>query len=124
MNTSIIGATLADPEYVDIVNRWQSEFRKWDVRLTYKGRQIEVDYFMGIKRYDEPTAQDVIWSLIADDQTLQAGATFEDWCSELGYNIDSITDRATYDLCIENSKKIRFLYGTDFEAAQLEAEEL
>ena len=124
MNTPILDATLADPEYVDIVNRWEGEWHQWKVRLTYKAYQIDVDFYTGIMRTDEPTVQDVVYSLVADDMTIQSGSTFEDWCFELGYNTDSISDRATYDLCIKNSQNVRRLYGDDFTAAQLEVEDL
>ena len=124
MNTPILDATTADVTYEDVVDRWGSQFHQWNVELTYNGEQITVDYYTGVMRTDEPTAKDVVWSLIADDQTLQSGSTFEDWCFELGYNTDSISDRATYDLCIKNSQNVRRLYGSDFAAAQLEAEDL
>lgn len=124
MKTPILDATTADVTYEDVVDRWGSQFHQWNVELTYNGEQINVDYYTGVMRTDEPTAKDVVWSLIADDQTLQSGSTFEDWCFELGYNTDSINDRATYDLCIKNSQNVRRLYGSDFAAAQLEAEDL
>lgn len=124
MKTPILDATVADVTYEDVVDRWGSQFHQWNVELTYNGEQITVDYYTGIMRTDEPTAQDVVWSLIADDMTLQSGSTFEDWCFELGYNTDSINDRATYDLCIKNSQNVRRLYGNDFAAAQLEVEDL
>ena len=124
MDTPILDATLADPEYVDIVNRWEGEWHQWNVRLTYKAFQIDVDFYTGIRRTDEPSVQDVVYSLVADGMTLQSGSTFEDWCFELGYNPDSISDRATYDLCIKNSQNVRRLYGDDFTALQLEVEDL
>lgn len=124
MDTPILDATLADVTYEDVVDRWGSQFHQWNVELTYNGKQITVDYYTGIMRTFEPSVEDVVYSLVADDMTLQYGSTFEDWCFELGYNTDSISDRATYDLCIKNSQNVRRLYGDDFTALQLEVEDL
>ncbi len=124
MKTPILDATTANVTYEDVVDRWGIQFHQWNVELTYNGEQITVDYYTGVMRTDEPSVQDVVYSLIADDQTLLSGSTFEDWCYELCYNPDSISDRATYDLCIKNSLNVRRLYGSDFAAAQLEVEDL
>ena len=123
MRPSIMKATKADAKHVDTVIRWGGNWQHWDVRLNYKDQQINVDFYTKSK-IEKPTVEQVIYSLVADDQTLMISSTFEDWCVELGYNPDSISDRATYDLCIKNSLNVRRLYGDDFTAAQLEVEDL
>lgn len=124
METPILNATFICADHTDQIERWGTTFNQWDIQLTYKDKQITCDYFTGIGITEEPTVHDVVRALIADDETLQVSDSFESWCYELGYNVDSITDRNTYEACIVNGEKIRELYGDDFAAVSEEVEDL
>lgn len=123
MKIPVMKATKADAKHLGTVNRWGGKWQHWNVLLTYKYEQINFDFYT-MSKTEKPTTEQVIYSLIADDQTLLLGSTFEEWCYELGYNNDSISDRETYEGCIKNSLKLRRLYGADLAPAQLEVEDL
>jgi hypothetical protein len=63
-----------------------------------------------------PQVADVIYSLVMDSPA--ADTTFEDWCSEFGYDTDSRKALETYLLCQENGVKIRKLLGKHFAAVR------
>jgi hypothetical protein len=90
--------------------------RAWDVIVykkvnkTYFG--INVDFYTG-SAISEVTREDVIYALISDTNTLEHGDGFEVWADMLGYNSDSIKDKKTYDLCVENATKLASLLTPD-----------
>lgn len=60
-----------------------------------------------------PTLDDVLDSLRMDAQGWDNADTFEDWCSEYGYNTDSRRAESVYKACSETSKRLRSLLGRD-----------
>jgi len=122
---------------------WKRSAYELSVTLTYQGRTLQTEYWMGhgnetypfipgIPASDtssfakgqrqaraiapRPSAGDVLSSLIMDSQA--CNETFEDWCSELGENSDSITSQALYHACQRIGKKVHALLGADFATFQ------
>lgn len=60
-----------------------------------------------------PVPEDVIYSYISESYALDC--SFKEWCSDFGYNTDSIDALKTYRICRKNGKKIRRLLGDKFE---------
>lgn len=54
----------------------------------------------------KPKLADVMYSLHSDASVIDE-CSFSDWCDSLGFNTDSITDKATYDTCLAQS--LRFI---------------
>lgn len=108
---------------------WECD--QWAVELTCQGITEEFDYFTGTGHrkptrptprpaytpgtlaYEQwqktfrpvaPRAASVLYSLLMDSDAV--GQSFAQWCAELGYNADSISDRATYDACQANADKL------------------
>jgi len=57
-----------------------------------------------------PDAVDVVYSLVMDSSVLEVGG-FEDWASDLGYDLDSRAAESTYRACLENALKLRGAIG-------------
>lgn len=62
------------------------------------------------KLIDPPSVVDIMHALLNDSSVLNAGG-FTDWCSELGFNPDSINHKAIYDACVEIALKLRAAFG-------------
>lgn len=66
-----------------------------------------------------PCATDVLYSLINDSQA--ADMSFNDWCSDYGYNNDSIKALATYQACCKEGEELRKVFSRETLAELAEA---
>lgn len=57
----------------------------------------------------EPKPEDVVYSLLME----VVEEPFEDWASSLGYDPDSISTKAIYDLCVDHTMRIRAAIGNE-----------
>lgn len=57
-----------------------------------------------------PSAADILYSLMSDGSAIDAG-TFDDWCDEFGYDVDSIKARGMYDQCLQTGLRLRAAFG-------------
>ncbi len=99
------------------------EFR---VTLTYQGRTLTCPYWMGprcarkvlrgIMLAPQPTAADVLYSLVADSSACDE--TLDDWASNFGLDSDSIKANALYLACQRSGKGTRKLLGSDLATFQ------
>lgn len=64
-----------------------------------------------VEKPTPPTLYDVLTSLKADTTD---GETFEDWCSNVGYDTDSRKALATYLACQESENESRRFFGSDW----------
>ena len=92
----------------------------WKCTLSYKGRKITVDnYRMGSAHTSEPTADDVLGSLLMDVSEFHAYApkmpTFEQWASDIGYDADSMRAYRIYEACKAEYPKVKKFLGNEFE---------
>lgn len=81
--------------------------RAWTVELRYRGRVMTVDYYTGsLAGY--PTTAEVLESLRLD---YDAGSeTFDEFCSDFGYDTDSRKALRTWKSCATIATKLsRFL---------------
>lgn len=68
-----------------------------------------------------PTLADVVSCLIGD--AISGESTFEDFCSDLGYNPDSLSHLQTYLACQKTLTAMRRLLGADFETVAQAAQD-
>ena len=95
-------------------DNWMPGTHPYKCTLRYKGRRLTVPFFMGPANTREPTSADVLSCLISD--ATRAEDSFEDFCSNLGYDNDSRKAEATFKACAAMGPKIRKLLGDDFDA--------
>ena len=85
----------------------------YKVTLTYQRRRLTVPFFMGPALTREPTAETVLDCLLSDASAGEM--TFEEFCSEFGYDTDSRKAEATYRACVRSRAGVLRLLGPDFE---------
>lgn len=91
---------------------WDVLLRRPNPRMSNGYSKINVAFYMG-SAIREVTREDVIYALISDSDTLTHGNGFEVWADMLGYNSDSIKDKRTYELCVENATKLAMFFTPD-----------
>jgi hypothetical protein len=69
-----------------------------------------------LELYDpaEPKIEDILYCVVSDAQCYDNSRDFEDFCSDLGYDTDSIKAKKCYDACAEQTKKLRYLFENQF----------
>ncbi len=131
-----VGETVRD-------NNWQCD--AWRVSFVAGKSRFETDYYTGlghrkpvkgsnqmreskfpkntvgyhnwVKQYVRPTAPcaaDILYSLVLDSSAIDT--SFDYWCSDYGYDADSISAFNTYQACCKIAKELRRV----FTRAQLE----
>ncbi len=65
-------------------------------------------------RVRHPKLEDVLYSLRSDAESMiNSDYVFKVWCLELGFNDDSIKDKASFDQCIEEVANLKHLLGLE-----------
>ena len=78
-------------------------------------KQTDENFAMVVETLDAgsvavlPKIDDVLYALIMDAEALDY--TFEDWCSNCGYDTDSRKAFATYEACKANGEKLKRIVG-------------
>lgn len=87
------------------------------IKLMHKGRKMTILYSQGPAITGEPEYKSVLSSMMLDSQPFtNGGCSFEDWCSEYGYDTDSRKALAIYHQCERQSAKFIKLCGDDYES--------
>lgn len=93
--------------------KWHDTATHLHVTLTNKeGEARSWEYSMGSGHKGEPSMSGVLESLQCDASG-RTGQSFEDWCSEYGYDTDSKRAEAMYNACGQTAFKLRSLLGRD-----------
>ncbi len=106
MAKALLDRIKLDSEYVDCVtkdNNWKAN--QWKCTIRFNGKQYTFDYFMGIGLSGKPDLKDVLFSLYMDAQA--ADMTFEQFCSEFGYD----KAEATWKACVKAGKAFKRVFG-------------
>lgn len=92
---------------------WDPHSHPWRVTLRRNGRQLTVDFYTGPACYDDPTAADVLNCLVSDVQ--YGEVSFEEFCSDLGYEEDSRKAYAVWEKCRKLAPRVRRFLGGAFD---------
>ena len=87
--------------------RWPSGQRHYLCTLEMAGRFLSTDYFTN----GTPTREGVLGCLLSDCTE----DSFEDWCSNYGYDTDSRKAFATWEACRATMPKVRAFLGDKFD---------
>lgn len=102
-------------------DEWQDRpCHPWTVTLSWFGPEgksgapisITVSFFQGVAHEGEPTAADVLSSLLLD-AAVEDYSSFEDWAADLGYDPDSRKAARTYRGCLKMAPRVRAFCGND-----------
>ena len=91
----------------------------WRVTLRYDRHSMTLVFSMGEGHHGkEPTVEDVLDCLFSDACTIDNARSFEEWCSELGYDTDSRRAETIYKATGKSTEKLKHLLGDDFIEVQ------
>ena len=107
---------------------WKETADQWYVTFKHDNGFFTVDYFTGSghrkkigerTRAQAPKIKDVIYSLYMD--SMATNENFHDWCSNIGYDNDSISALNAYKECILSGQKLKKLgLSAEYLAEQFE----
>lgn len=77
-------------------------------------QQMELVFSMG-KGHEgrKPELEDVLDCLASDAAGVENARSFEEWCSEYGYDEDSRKAERTYNACSEQSQELQRILGDE-----------
>lgn len=78
-----------------------------------------IQYRMGMRLDGDPEAAEVLDSLVIHASSYENAASFENFCSEFGYDTDSRKAHALYMECGEQLKRLREFIGDGRELQRL-----
>jgi hypothetical protein len=85
----------------------------WKCKLIVGPRSMTVYFSKGFAHNGaEPTAPEVL-DCLASDASSVVDASFEDWCSEYGYDTDSRKAEQTYKTIRRQARRLRDLFSSD-----------
>ena len=77
----------------DKKDEWKRTATKYNCKITFKNQSYTFSYWMGAAHTKAPSKKDVLYSFIMDDVSYM---DFEEFCSNFGYDTDSIK---TFNAC-------------------------
>lgn len=91
-------------------SHWKCTFRRDNLRMT-------IPFSQGPAISGEPTAEDVLECLLSDSASVENAGSFEDWCSEFGYDQDSRKAESVFRACKDQAAKLRKFLGNLHDTA-------
>lgn len=111
LNVTITCKSAPELDY-KIGSEWPQDSHAWHVTIRYARRQATFEFFQGAHT-KEPSAADVLACVVSDARSGEL--SFEEFCSDLGYDADSRMAEKTWNTCKRNGRKVRRLLGESFE---------
>lgn len=97
-------------------DEWKRKAKRWSITLAYQGRQYDLPFFQGAGIKTDPGSSSVLECILSDASAGEE--TFDNFCSEFGYDTDSRKAYATWQACQGINKNMRRLLGSDYETFQ------
>jgi hypothetical protein len=94
---------------------WQRSANGYTCALEFQKRRMTVDFWMGTGLRKEPTASEVLSSLVSDSLSVENSGSFENWCGDLGLDSDSRKAEKTYRAVLSLSQKLAKFLGPAYE---------
>ena len=91
-------------------NSDQMDHWKCRIRSKKTGRSMTLVFSMGVGHHGMQPGLDEVLNCLASDSTA-IDQSFEDWCSELGYDQDSRRAEKTYNVCLKQAEKLERVLG-------------
>lgn len=91
---------------------WRASSNPWTVTLKNGRRRMTVPYWTGSAITDEPTAADVLESLLLDASV--GDQSFHDFCADLGYDEDSRKAERLHRECQRIAERLARFLGADY----------
>lgn len=91
------------------------DMQAWRSTLAFEGRTYATDFHQGSAHKAPPTAADVLNCLLSDASSVENTGSFEEWCSDFGYNTDSRKAERAYKACEATVAPLREFLGELYE---------
>lgn len=91
---------------------WSRSAFHYKTVLKRKNKQMTVYFSKGSALTEEPTVEEVLNSIAMDSVSYLNGDSFEDFCSEFGYDTDSRRAEKTYNAVIRQGEKAENFLGS------------
>ncbi len=109
-----LGVTRIDARPDTVGSDWDATASHWKIQLRYGGKSLTTYFSQGSAHTDAPTVQDVLYSLILDSDS--GADTFEDFCANCGYEVDSRKAEKTWKACKSINVRLSALLGNRYSA--------
>ena len=110
-NPNMIDTNMMKHYKVTIKRKFKLNGNHLDTR--YGFRQMTIPFSQGMLHTESPKLDSVLDCLLTDSIGVD-GVIFEDFCSEFGYDEDSIKAKKVYEACKKNTKKLKNLLGSTY----------
>ena len=110
-NPKMIDTNMMNHYKVTIKRKFKLNGNHLDTR--YGFRQMTIPFSQGLAHTESPKLDSVLDCLLTDSIGVD-GVIFKDFCSEFGYDEDSIKAKKVYEACKKNSKKLKNLLGSTY----------
>jgi hypothetical protein len=98
---------------VPLPQDWARDAHPYKCVLRFDRRTLTVPFYMGSAHTEEPSAADVLMCLASDARCGED--SFEDFCSDLGYDQDSRKAEKTWRACKAIAPRLRRFLGDSFD---------
>ena len=100
-------------------DEWRRSARGYTCTLSYRGRRMTVDFWMGRGLDHEPSSWEVLTAMLSDASSYDSASGLEDWASDMGFDLDSreALRRAAklYRDVERQTERLKKLLGDDYE---------
>jgi len=96
-----------------IEDAWSRTANHYKTILKKDNKQLTVYFSMGSALTNEPTAEEVLNSLALDGSVYLNNDSFENFCSEFGYDEDSRKAEKLYNTILKQAEKTEKFLGTE-----------
>lgn len=94
----------------DKKDEWKRTATKYNCKITFKNQSYTFSYWMGAAHTKAPNKKDVLYSFIMDDVSYM---DFDEFCSNFGYDNDSIKALNTFKACQLETANFHRLFNED-----------
>ena len=85
--------------------------RHYVCHFRHIGRTLKTYFSMGLELTEQPTAAEVLDCLASDAAAVENVSTFEEWCGEYGYDVDSRKAEKTFRSARKQTQRLRTFMG-------------
>lgn len=93
-------------------DEWQRKANGYTIKLSFGRKTYSVDYWQGTGIKNKPTLEGVMESLFLDAES--GNDSFEDFCSNFGYDTDSRNAEKIWNACQKTKKELSRLLGDQY----------
>jgi uncharacterized protein YnzC (UPF0291/DUF896 family) len=90
---------------------WRLEKPCWNIILQFQNRKMQLFFYSSRM----PSTADVLSCVSFDASSFDSARNFEEWCSELGLNDDSIRAKNTYEEVEKQTAELKIFLGASYD---------